>query len=403
MSDFLQNGLIANLSMLNRSNIDDIEEQLIKLNEDRKIALVLPSLYSEVSSKALKNILETLKDVQYIDRIIVTLGRANSTEFQDAKKYFNALPQKPIIIWNDGPRLQRLYKKLIKYELSAGPDGKGRSVWMAIGYILALNKDYMISFHDCDIITYNRNLLARLCFPIACPSLLYEYCKGYYARFTDRLHGRVTRLLLNPIIKAFINIIGNIEFLQYLQSFRYILAGEFALISELAHVIRIQSDWGLEIGLLSEIYHNCSLDRICQVELIENYEHKHQPLFIKDAKKGLLKMAIDIVKTLLQNLASLGIIISSDLIKTLKIAYHTEARKESKKFEDLSKINSLKYDRHSEGICIETFIKAIDYAYDEYNKASNPVFIPPWIRVSYAIPEFFNELLEAVELDNKFA
>lgn len=401
MSDFLQNGLIANLSLLNKNNLDDIETQLIKLKEDRKIALVLPSLYSEVGTKALKNILETLREVQYIDQIVVTLGKATATEFKDAKKFFNTLPQQPTIIWNDGPNLQRLYKKLNKYELSAGPDGKGRSVWMAIGYTLALNKAYMICIHDCDILTYNRNLLARLCFPIASPSLLYEYCKGYYARFTDRLHGRVTRLLLNPIIKALITIIGNIEFLQYLKSFRYILAGEFALISELAQVIRIQSDWGLEIGILNEIYHNCSLDRICQVELTENYEHKHQPLFAKDPKKGLLKMAIDIIKTLLQNLASLGIIISADLVKTLKIAYNTEAKKESKKFEDLSKINSLTYDRHTEGICIETFMKAIDYAYEEYNKASSPVFIPSWIRISYAIPEFFNELLEAVELDNK--
>ncbi len=401
MSDFLQNGSITNLSFLNKSNIEDLEEQLIQLREYRKIALILPSLYSELSGRALKHILEVLKDIKYIDHIVITLGRTSSSEFEEAKRYFKVLPQKPVLIWNDGARIQRLYKKLNKFELSAGPDGKGRSVWMAIGYILALNQSYMIALHDCDILTYDRNMLARLCYPIASTSLLYEYCKGYYSRFTDRLHGRVTRLLLNPILRALINIVGHIEFLNYLQSFRYILAGEFALISELARVIRIQSDWGLEIGILSEIYHNCSLDRICQVELAENYEHKHQPLSSHDPKKGLLKMAIDIVRTLLQNLATQGIIISSDFIKTLKIAYNNEARKESKKFEDLSKINSLKYDRHTESISIETFMKAIDYAYNDYNKAASPIYIPSWIRVSYAIPEFFNELLEAVELDNR--
>ncbi len=401
MSDFFQNGVIANLSLLNKANYDDLEKQLIEFNKIRPIALLLPSLFSEIHTKALKGIIETLKGIEFIDEIVITLGKASPSEFIEAKKFFSQLPQKFTIIWNDGNNIKRLYKALDKSELSAGPEGKGRSVWMAFGYILARGKAHIIALHDCDILTYNKEMLARLCYSVASPYLLYEFCKGYYSRFTDRLHGRVTRLLLTPLIKSLKKIIAPLPFLDFLDSFRYILAGEFALITELARVMRIQPDWGLEIGILSEVYQNCSIDRIAQVELIDNYEHKHQPLSLKDPKKGLLKMAIDIIKTFLQNLASQGVIISSDFIKTLKISFINEARKESSKFEDLSRINSLIYDRHAEALCIEAFMKAIDLAAIEYFKSPKPIFIPSWRRVISAMPSFFNMLLEAVESDNK--
>src|SRR4030042_6769519 len=114
MSDFLQNGLIANLPFLNKENYIDLETQLDELNQYRKIALILPSLFSELQGKALKNIIDVLKEVDYIDHIVVTLGRTSSSEFSEAKKFFKQLPQKPILIWNDGANVQRLYKKLNK-------------------------------------------------------------------------------------------------------------------------------------------------------------------------------------------------------------------------------------------------------------------------------------------------
>jgi glucosyl-3-phosphoglycerate synthase len=143
-------------------------------------------------------------------------------------------------------------------------------------YILALEKRCHCA-SDCDIVTYNRELLARLCYPVAKSNLDYEFCKGYYARVTDRLHGRVTRLFVTPLIRSLKQIIGRIDFLEYLDSFRYILAGEFSMRADLARINRIPGDWGLEVGVLAEVYRNCSLRRICQVEIADKYEHKHQP------------------------------------------------------------------------------------------------------------------------------
>ena len=37
-----------------------------------------------------------------------------------------------------------------------------------------------LAIHDCDIVTYDRSLLARLLYPVAHPQFNYEFCKGYY-------------------------------------------------------------------------------------------------------------------------------------------------------------------------------------------------------------------------------
>jgi glucosyl-3-phosphoglycerate synthase len=40
------------------------------------------------------------------------------------------------------------------------------------------------------------------------PHLDYDYCKGYYGRATDRLHGRVTRLFVTPLILSLKRTLG---------------------------------------------------------------------------------------------------------------------------------------------------------------------------------------------------
>ena len=107
-------------------------------------------------------------------------------------------------------------------------------------------------------------MLARLCYPVANPNLGFEFCKGYYARATDRMHGRVTRLFMTPLIRAALGMAPEAAFLKFLDSFRYPLAGEFAMRAELARVNRIPGDWGLEIGVLAEVFRNCATARVCQ-------------------------------------------------------------------------------------------------------------------------------------------
>ena len=114
--------------------------------------------------------------------------------------------------------------------------------------------------------------------PTAHHSMAYEYVKSYYGRVSDRMYGRVTRLFVGPLLRAMIKVLGNHPLLEFLSNFRYPLSGEFSIDIDLAEIIRIPGDWGLEVGMLCEIYRSAATRKVCQVDLGNNFEHKHQHL-----------------------------------------------------------------------------------------------------------------------------
>jgi glucosyl-3-phosphoglycerate synthase len=272
---------------------------------------------------------------------------------------------------------------------------------MAYGYVLASQQSDIIAVHDCDILNYNREILARLCYPIANPSIDFEFCKGFYARLTDRMHGRVTRLLVSPLIRSLMSILGHIPLLVYLDSFRYPLAGEFAMKVDLARANRIPPDWGLEVGMLAEIYRNCAIKRICQVDICDNYEHKHQPLSPDDPESGLLKMTIEIVKILFRTLAAEGIVLDSGVFNSLLARYVRTAEDTLKRYHADALINGLSFDRHLEEIAVAAFSKGVDLARKSFlDDPLGAPLIPNWNRVIAAIPDFLSTMEAAVEQDN---
>jgi glucosyl-3-phosphoglycerate synthase len=401
MSDFFQNGVITTLHRLKSDNVAELEGKLMVYSRTRPIALVLPLHIVELEGEALPDIITKLTTVPYLHEVVVTVGGANREQFIQAKRYFAQLSQPTALIWNDGPRFDKLYGMLAE-EFGPRAKGKGLSAWMANGYVLARGQSRVIALHDCDILTYGTELLTRLCFPATSTRLNYEFCKGYYSRISDRMHGRVTRLFVTPLIRAIMDTLGQLPFLVYLDSFRYPLAGEFAMHSDLVWRTRIPSDWGLEIGVLSEIYRNCSLNAVCQVDLADNYEHKHQPLSAGDATGGLMKMTIDIAKNLFRNLAATGVVFSDGLFKTLRTAYVRQAQDMIKHYHDDAQINSLLFDRHTESLAVEAFADSIRLAGER--TLEDPLgipLIPNWSRVLSAIPDFFDYLLEAVAADKE--
>ena len=402
MSDLHQTGIISTLHCFHTSSLEQLEKELEQLSKVKPITLVLPALYSELEGEGLKRIVEELKEVKYLHQIIVSLSDADAKEFQHAREFFSVLPQKVRIIWNQGEQVEKLYQLLEKRNLDIGPDGKGRSVWIALGYMLAEGESYMVAVHDCDITNYNRGILARLCYPVANPNLNYEFCKGYYSRVNDRIYGRVTRLFVTPLIRAMEKTIGYEPLLVYLDSFRYPLAGEFSMTSELARINRTHGDWGLDIGVLTEVFRNCSMKRVCQMSLIDSYEHKHQPLSEDNPEGGLFKMSIDITRVFFRTLASEGVVFSNKLIKTLLATYLITAQDTVKKFNDDAMINNLPFDRYEEGLAVETFAEGLRLGGNSFleDPLGHPE-IPNWNRVTSAIPEFLEMLKKAVEEDNR--
>jgi glucosyl-3-phosphoglycerate synthase len=226
MADFHQTGVITTFHRLGATNLERMERDLSEFNRHRPIALVLPITPTELDAPAIQVILKNLKEVSYLNEIVITLGRTSErSHFLQAKEFFSSLRQRHRIIWASGPSLAGLYKLLAESDLSVGDDGKGRSAWVAYGYILSREDSKVIALHDCDIVNHSRELVGRLCYPVASPSIDYAFCKGYYARVTDRMHGRVTRLFLTPLIHSLEKLFGHLPLLSYLDSFRYPLAG----------------------------------------------------------------------------------------------------------------------------------------------------------------------------------
>ncbi|MEO0442552.1 MAG: glycosyl transferase [Pseudomonadota bacterium] len=403
MGDFHQNGIITTLHDLSNRSLEELEYELLCFSKVRPMSLLLPSLYSELEGEALPSIIEHLKEVPYLREIVIGLDRASQDQFREAIKFFGKLPQHHRILWNDGPRLQALDNELQEKGLAPQELGKGRNVWYCLGYIFASGKSEAIALHDCDILTYNRRLLARLVYPVANPNFNYEFCKGYYARVAGQdMNGRVCRLLVTPLLRALKRIVGASPYLDYMDSYRYALAGEFSFRRDVISDIRIPSDWGLEIGVLSEVHRNYANNRLCQVDIAETYDHKHQDLSIDNAQAGLSKMSIDISKALFRKLATQGVVFTTETFRSIKATYFRIALDFVETYKNDAVINGINLDVHKEEMAVEMFAKNLMEAGQQFlDKPMENPFIPSWNRVVSAMPDVYQRLLSAVEEDAK--
>ncbi|MEQ8636032.1 glycosyl transferase [Gimesia maris] len=401
MGDFYQNGIITTLHNLSSRSIDEMEAELLQFSKIRPMSLVLPCLYSELEGPALDKIVTELAKVSYLNEIVIGLDRASEEQYKHAIQFFSRLPQKHRILWNDGPRLQEVNTALQDQGLAPNELGKGCNVWYCLGYILAQGTSASVALHDCDILTYDRNLLARLIYPVANPSFNYQFCKGYYARVADsKMNGRVTRLLVTPLLRALKKILGSLDYLEYLDSYRYPLAGEFSFRVDVINDIRIPSDWGLEIGVLSEVKRNFSTNRLCQVDIADCYDHKHQNLSVDDAQAGLSKMSIDISKGIFRKLATNGVVFSTETFRSIKATYYRIALDFIETYRNDAIINGLALDIHNEEKAVELFAENVLKAGLHFldNPMETP-FIPSWNRVQSAVPDIFASLCAAVDDD----
>jgi len=403
MADFYQNGVVTTLHNLNQRAPEDMEAELVEFSKKRPLGLLLPSLFSELQGTALPDIIGKIKEVNYLSQIVIGLDRADEEQYKHALSFFGQLPQHHRILWNDGPRLQAIDAKLKKLGLAPKELGKGRNVWYCMGYILASDKAKAIALHDCDILTYEKDLLTKLLYPVANPLFNYDFSKGFYARVADgKINGRVSRLLVTPLIKALKKTVGHSEYLEYMDSFLYPLAGEFSFRRDVLKDIRIPSDWGLEIGVLSEMYRNFSSNHICQVDIAATYDHKHQDLSLDSTEGGLSKMSIDISKAFIRKLATEGETFTAEKFRTLKATYYRIALDYVETYRNDAVMNGLKLDTHNEEKAVEMFAQNILTAGNTFlEKPMETPFMPSWNRVISAIPDILSQINEAVEEDHK--
>ncbi|AJE45109.1 glycosyl transferase [Celeribacter indicus] len=401
MADFHQGGQVATLHNLRLNSAADLNRELNAFAATRKITLILPSLYSELEGDALPNIIDELNKVEFIHRIVVGLDRADEAQYRHACRFFSRLRADHVVLWNDGPRLQAVDARLRELDLSPSEPGKGRNVWFCVGYTIARADSAVVAVHDCDVVTYNAELLARLVYPVANPTFPYQMSKGFYPRVADgKLNGRVSRLLVTPMIHALAKVLGPRDYLDFLADFRYPLAGEFAMRTSILPDMRIPSDWGLEIGLLSEAWRNLSPRAVCQVEISDRYDHKHQDLSQEDASTGLSRMSVDICKALYRKLAADGTVFTEEIFRSIKATYYRGALDLIETYFNDARMNGLHVDRHVEEQAVEMFANNIIRAGNVFleNPMETP-FISNWSRVHAADPDIIASMTRAVAED----
>lgn len=398
MSDFHQFGPVTSLPRLRDRPIEELEAEIGALTPKFPVALVIPMVPTEMDRPALAGILDELCRVDYLDSLVVSLNGAVRDDYERARRYFERFPGRCVILWSEAEAVREFLAELERAGLGVGTPGKGRACWLAMGLLLAEERVDYLAFLDADVVNFKREMLARLVLPALDPIVDFDFVKAYYARYSDRLHGRVTRLFVAPLLAAFRRLIGSDPYIRYLTSFRYPLAGEFAVQRDLASRMRLPSDWGLEIVTLFEALRHRAPVRVCQVEIADRYDHKHQDLSPDDPSEGLNRMACNIGTHLLRTLAAAGVVLSAGLFQSLVAAYQREAEDAVAISYAVAMINGLAYDRHQEEIEVQVFSRALRLAIGEFlGDPAGPPLVPNWARVWAGVHEAGPMLMAAVE------
>ncbi|MEL6382996.1 MAG: glucosyl-3-phosphoglycerate synthase [Cyanobacteria bacterium J06626_18] len=381
-------------------DIDRLDDRLTELSQSLPTAVLIPSLYEELERPALTQIRDHLSRCRFVNTVVISLYAETKQQYQKAVEFFSPLPQPTYVLWENGPRLTQIFATLQEQGLDLMQhSGKGRAVWLGLG--VASLEGAAIALHDADIVTYDKTYPLKLLFPLLEREFGIAFSKAYYTRLSDaprRMHGRVTRLFVMPLITSLMELFGYRDYLRYLNAYRYPLSGEFALTSDLALNTRIPANWGLEVGLLAEVYRNVALKRIAQVDL-GIFEHKHQVMGSLP-NKGLQKMCRDILKSVLRTLTETEqVTISPDHIRALRVKFRREAQNLTRQYFVDARFNGIDYDRHKEEVTLEQFEQVICQAGEEYLKDTVSTEIPDWTRALAVMPDLREQLRDATVAD----
>ena len=318
-----------------------------------RAAIVVPMTEREHAGLASERVLSALEDVSP-GRVVVPL-RSSPARLGAVVEWLEGFDLPLELLWCDGPNLSQL---LATNGLN-GVRGKGRDVWIAAG--VAADSEYVVA-HDADAKSYDRRHVPKLLFPL---SNGYEFSKGYYARIeNDRLYGRLFRLFYRPLVRA-IGADCDAAVVDYVASFRYALAGEFATTGKLLRRLRFQRGWGLEVGTLGEAFRLAGTGGSAQVDL-GVHEHDHRSI---SGPSGLSEMATQVGTALLRAVEENG---GSLDYERLADSYRRFADRLVEAYALDSAFNGLEYDRSEERTQIDAYADAIEPPDDDSR-------LPAWV------------------------
>jgi glucosyl-3-phosphoglycerate synthase len=418
LSEFNPSGLISTIHDL--YEILDPEDYLANLEKRLShharsvgIGLILPCLMDEArNTSVIGKILDELGSVDYLRVILVALGGARKVaDLLFARELFTeALEGNTELrfMWADSPAIRAICDEIGEGYGLQMPDGKGRAVWLAMGYMLAREDCQVIAVHDTDILTYDRILLGRLIEPTADREMGYDFCKGFYARICHSemtLKGRVTRLFVIPFVEAMYRRYHDLKhrqltrFFHFFRSFRYPLAGEWSISREVAQGLRLTPDWTLEVKVLAELHHMLDPGRMVQVDLARNYDHKHQPINGGHLRGGLKGMVVEISKFFLHSIINGDAYLDDRSVREIQGIYRDTAMAFVERYWRDSFFNSLSYDFHGEVSMVEHFSEALWIGWEHLKESDLqlPEDLPSWGDLFNDCGKLRERIIRAVE------
>ena len=238
------------------------------------------------------------------------------------------------------------------------------NIWSGLVYLHARGHRGMVVSHDTDILNYTSELPRKLAYPLAHPRMPYRFAKGYYSRVAGRLFGRVTRLLVFPLIQALTQVLGAKPLLDHLGSFRYPLSGEFAADMNVLSGFRLPAGWGLEIAMLCESHRHLPVAEQCQVDMGFHYEHRHRPMISGSGgglpETGLVSAAAEVAACIFdQVLRAAEVKAAEALIRLVTERYRACCMEWLDRYEHVALVNGLAFDREEELSAIAHFEAAL--------------------------------------------
>jgi glucosyl-3-phosphoglycerate synthase len=375
-------------------NFDYLKSRMLELREKHPSGVIIPLIENDLETPAIDKIIDGLNKCDYLKKIYIALSTTTENGYGKAVNAFSKLEGPHEIVWCNNQKVSNVLGELRQKGLDVtNLQGKGKDLWIALG--VASLELHAIAIHDADITTYSELLPTKLLYSVVEPRLDFWFAKGYYARINlekRQIYGRIYRLFINPLLEAFQKKMPRSSaFIRYLQSFRYTLSGEMAIYTDIALNLRIPSDWGLEIGILAELYRNASNKRICEVDL-GFFDHKHKPINVDALVKTAETSLITLMRTLTE---TEGIDISDASLLSLQVTYRRFAQDRIRQYYADAMCNDLNYDRHEEETSVELLSDAIITAGKQYLKNPTSAQLPDWLRTMSAMTDAREKLRDA--------
>ncbi|RKD95265.1 glycosyltransferase family protein [Halopiger aswanensis] len=322
----------------------------------RETAVVVPMTDREHENPAAERVLSELETLEPAPAAVFVPVRADADRIEPFREWLESFSLPIRVLWCNAPAVD----ELLDDAGLGGEFGKGRDVWLALGAAAAAGEYVVV--HDADARSYEGDHVRRLLAPLTMDSSAsasgsgsdsgFEFSKGYYARIEDnRLYGRLFRLFYEPLLRALATD-SHAPILEYLRSFRYALAGEFAMTAALARRLRAPRAWGLEVGTLGDAFAYAGFEGTAQVDL-GRHVHDHRAV-AGDA--GLEGMSREVAAELLRVLEEGGV---EPEYGTLRERYRTAGEELIEQYRVDAEFNALEYDPAGEREQIARYAESI--------------------------------------------